>query len=66
MSLPILKCDYCGIILETRGNLYIDCGCPASVQARAVEREQAKHFAAAQKITFDEARQKNKVPIRGK
>lgn len=66
MVLPILKCEYCGAVLETRGNLYVDCGCPALVQARAVEREQAKHFATAKKTTFDEARQKNKVPIRDK
>jgi|GEM_PF-5728206 len=63
--LPIKKqCQHCGSILEQSGHTIAECSCPESEQARLEERERMRSFQAARRPTFDEARQKNKRPVR--
>ena len=59
-----LHCDHCGALLDMRGNVVVDCGCSESERARAAAKERNKQFQTARKITFDEARQLRKRPLR--
>jgi hypothetical protein len=64
-TLPVdLICEFCGDILQKEGSKIIACACPDSIQKEYAEREKAKQFNNSRKITFDEARKKNKRPLR--
>ena len=63
MTVPMLRCEFCEAILELRDSVVIDCGCVEAERARIIQREQAKQR-RTKRLTFDEARQRNKRPIR--
>jgi len=62
----VSQCKHCGQELEQRKNIVIECHCPDAEKERALDRERNRQWQASRKITFDEARQKNKRPLRDK
>jgi hypothetical protein len=60
------KCKHCNKELEQHGNVVVECHCEEAEQERALDRERRRQWAEARKPTFDEARQKNKRPLRPK
>lgn len=57
-------CAHCGKELVQEGSMVIECHCAEAEQSRAVERERQRRWQTFRKPTFDEARRRNKRPLR--
>lgn len=58
------KCPFCDRTLYVENNVVEVCQCEKSQQAELEQRERDRQFSRQSKISFDEARFKNKVPLR--
>lgn len=57
-------CQHCGRVLTVTEQYVEVCQCPATTLDEQAVRERSKQLARQKQLTFDEARQKNKCPIR--
>jgi hypothetical protein len=57
-------CKHCGKQLEQHNDIVVECHCPEAEQERALERERQRQWKESRKPTFDEARKKNKRPLK--
>jgi hypothetical protein len=60
------KCQFCDRILYVENNVVEVCQCEKSQQAELEQKERDRQFSRKSKISFDEARFRNKVPLRQK
>jgi len=60
------SCPFCNKRLVVTEQYVEVCQCPESIREDQAYRERVKQLASKQKITFAEARDKNKRPIRKK